>query len=211
LNAGYAVRNAGTPPTSTITVGTQGNHNLQVNENVWLDFITTAGSANADAEFTVASIIDEDHFTIVVPDSTLTPETISTLNVFPLVAPPLTRSGNVKFEQSKFDVGRSDNDLAQTPLNSPTVFNFFAPDYQFPGSLAANSITTPEFQLTTDTNVVTLTNTIASAILSSNNTNGLTSYRNGSNAITMDLSPYMTPRRRRTPPFLRSSTSSPIS
>src|SRR3712207_7319889 len=46
------------------------------------------------------------------------------------------------------------------------------------------------FQLTTDTNVVTLTNTISGAILSSNNPNGLTSYRNGSGAVTMDLSPY---------------------
>jgi uncharacterized protein (DUF1800 family) len=192
FTAGYTVRNAGTPATSTITVGTQGNHNLRVNEPVWLDFPAANGSTAPDGEFVVASIIDEDHFSIVIPNSSLVQETQTGMGVYPLVGPPITRSGNVRFEQSKFDPGRSDSDLGQTPLNSPTVFNFFAPDYRYPGSLATNNVTTPEFQLTTDTNVVTLTNTVASAILSSNNTNGLTSYRNGSNAITMDLSPYMT-------------------
>ncbi len=192
LGAGVTVRNLGTPPTSTIAVGTQGNHNLQVNEHVWLDFSAPNGSTNTDAEFAVSTIVDEDHFTIIVPNSSLTVETTNGLVVYALVPPPVTRSGSVRFEQSKFDAGRSDNDLAQTPLNAPTVFNFFAPDYRFPGTLAANNITTPEFQLTTDTNVVTLTNAIAGAILSSNNTNGLTSYRTGSGAITMDLSPYMT-------------------
>ncbi|HEX8280759.1 MAG TPA: DUF1800 family protein, partial [Chthoniobacterales bacterium] len=112
--------------------------------------------------------------------------------LYMLVPPPLTRSGSVAINQSKFDVNSSNSDLGQTPLDSPTVFNFFFPDYKHPGSLAANNITTPEFQLTTDTNVVTLTNAVAASILSSANTNGLTSYRTGGNAITMDLSPYMT-------------------
>jgi uncharacterized protein (DUF1800 family) len=192
LNAGYTVRNPGNPPNATISIGTQGNHNLQVNDHVWLDFPAAGGSTNPDGEYTITSIGDEDHLTIVLPGTTLTVETNSGLTVYPLVPPPVTRSGNVRFEQSKFDPGSSDSDLGQTPLNAPTVFNFFSPDYRYPGTLAANNITTPEFQLTTDTGVVALTNAIAGAILSSNNTNGLTSYRSGNNAITMDLSPYMT-------------------
>ncbi|HEX8678702.1 MAG TPA: DUF1800 family protein, partial [Chthoniobacterales bacterium] len=156
-NVGYAVRNAGTPVTSTITVASAANHNLKVNDHVWIDFNAAQGSVNTDAEFTVASIIDEDHFTIAVPNSTMTQETISTSTVYMLVPPPLTRSGNVALNQSKFDVGYSNNDLNQTPLDAPTVFNFFFPDFKHPGTLAANNITTPEFQLTTDTNVVTLT------------------------------------------------------
>ena len=192
ISGGYSIKNVGSPPTATITVGTFGNHNLQVNDHVWLDFVASSGSVNTDAEFTIASVVDEDHFTIVVPNSTITTETISSLNVYLLVPPPLTRSGNMQFEVSKYDVNYSDSDLTQTPLNSPTVFNFFLPDYRYPGSLSNNNITTPEFQLTSDTNVVTLTNTIASAILSSSNTNGLTSYRGGGGTITMDLSPYMT-------------------
>ncbi len=192
LTAGYAVRNLGTPPTSTITVGTFGNHNLKVNDHVWLDFPAASGAVNSDAEFTVSSIVDEDHFTIVLPSSTLTQETLNTSVLYPLVPPPLTRSGSVKLEESKYNVGFSDSDLTQTPLNAPTVFNYFFPDYKYPGNLAANNVTTPEFQLTTDTNVVTLTNAISSAILSSSNANGLTSYRGGDSRITMDLSPYMT-------------------
>ena len=192
LTAGEAVKNVGTPVTSTITVGTYGNHNLQVNDHVWLDFSASSGSGNTDAEFTVASIVDEDHFTIVVPNSTMKSESISTSILYPLLAPSLNRAGNVRFEESKYDVGYSEAYLLQTPLNSTTVFNFYFPDYKYPGSLAANNITVPEFQLTSDTNVVVLTNSIAGAILSSGNTNGLTSYRAGGGTITLDLSPYQT-------------------
>ncbi|MDQ6624223.1 MAG: hypothetical protein M3Y86_12175, partial [Verrucomicrobiota bacterium] len=136
----------------------------------------------------------EDHFTIVVPNSTMVSETLNSMTVYLLVPPPLSRSGNVKFEASKYDAGYTNAYLLQTPLNSPTVFNFYYPDYKYPGAIAANNVTTPEFQLTTDTNVITLTNTVASAIVGAGNTNGngLTSYRNGTGTITMDLSPYMT-------------------
>ncbi|MGZ5521551.1 MAG: DUF1800 family protein [Chthoniobacterales bacterium] len=194
LSGGYAIKNSGSPSVATITVGTFGNHNLQVNDKVWMDFSPSSGSLNTDAEFTVSSIVDEDHFTIVVPNpsGTIKSETLSTLTVYMLVPPPLTRSGNVSFQTSKYDVGFS-TDLLMTPLNSPTVFNFYYPNFEYPGTLSANNVTTPEFQLTTDTNVITLTNTLASAILSSSNTNGLTSYRSGGGSITMDLSPYMTP------------------
>ena len=191
LAAGYTIKNAGSPATSTISVATAANHNLQVNDHVWLAFIP-GSSVNAPADFTVASIVDPDHFTISVPNSALTAETSSTLNVYMLVPPPLTRSGSVAFNQSKFDVNYSNSDLGQTPLDAPTVFNFFAPNFEYPGTLSANNVTTPEFQLTTDSNIATLTNAIAGAILQSGNTNGLTSYRNGGNTITMDLSPYLT-------------------
>ena len=192
LTAGEGVRNVGTPPTSTVTVSTYGNYNLKVNDHVWLDFSASSGSVNTDGEFAVASIVDEDHFTIVVPNSTMASETINAAVIYMLVPPPLARSGNIRFEASKYDVGYSESYLLQTPLNSTTVFNFYFPDYKYPGNLAANNITVPEFQLTSDTNVVVLTNTIAGSILSSGNTNGLTSYRNGGGTVTMDLSPYMT-------------------
>ncbi len=193
LSAGYSVRNSGTPTTSTITVGTFGNHNLQVNDHVWLHFIPGSGSLNTtDVELVVASVVDEDHFTIVVPNSTMKSETSNSLTVYMLTPPPLTRSGSVQFQTSNYDVGATESYLLMSPLNSPTVFNFYFPTFQYPGTLSAANVTTPEFQLTTDTNVITLTNTIAGSILGSSNTNGLTSYRNGGGTITMDLSPYMT-------------------
>ena len=38
-----------------------------------------------------------------------------------------------------------------------------------------------------------LTNAISTSILSASNTNGYTSFKNGSGALTIDLGPYMTP------------------
>ena len=194
VSAGYSIKNSGSPATATITVGTFANHNLQANDHVWLHFFPASGSLNADAEFVVSSIVDEDHFTIVVsnPSNTIKSETLNSLTVYMLVAPPLSRSGTVQFQTSTYNVGLSGSDLLMTPLNAPTVFNFYYPSFQYPGSLSAANVTTPEFQLTTDTNVITLTNTLAAAFLASNNANGLTSYRNNG-TITMDLSPYMTP------------------
>jgi hypothetical protein len=40
-------------------------------------------------------------------------------------------------------------------MYSPTVFNFFRPDYQFPGTLAAAGLVAPEFQLANENTVVT--------------------------------------------------------
>ena len=53
-------------------------------------------------------------------------------------------------------------------------------------------MTTPEFQLTNDSNTMVLTNAISSSILSASNPNGYTSFKSGGGALTMDLSPYMT-------------------
>jgi hypothetical protein len=67
----------------------------------------------------------------------------------------------------------------------------------YPGSLANNGMTTPEFQLTTDTSIVNLTNTLAFTFLGTGggngNTSGLCSYSNGSGKITMNLGAYQTP------------------
>jgi hypothetical protein len=79
-------------------------------------------------------------------------------------------------------------------LNSPTVFNFFFPDYQFPGPLTTAGLTTPEFQLTSDTTLAWQMNFIEGGLLGNgNNTNGLSSFNNGGGAIVLDLGPWMTP------------------
>jgi uncharacterized protein (DUF1800 family) len=109
--------------------------------------------------------------------------------IFPLVAPPWTRSGAVSLPGSSFYVNNTDADLAQTPLGADTVFNFFYPGYKYPGTLTVNNVTTPEFQLTTDSNIVNLTNAIDSAILSSANTDGLSTYKTG--CVNFNLLPYM--------------------
>jgi uncharacterized protein (DUF1800 family) len=51
-----------------------------------------------------------------------------------------------------------DDSLGQKPLDSPTVFNFFEPNYAQPGAIAAAGLVAPEFQITTDTTVVSSIN-----------------------------------------------------
>ncbi len=48
--------------------------------------------------------------------------------------------------------------LFQAALRAPTVFNFFEPDFTFPGTLAAAGLYSPEFQLFTDTTAITIPN-----------------------------------------------------
>jgi len=78
----------------------------------------------------------------------------------------------VTINQSTFNLGSTEGTLTQSPLNTPTVFNFFLPDYKFPGSLSNNGVNSPEFQLTTDTNVVSLTNSVANMSIGTGGGNG---------------------------------------
>jgi hypothetical protein len=44
--------------------------------------------------------------------------------------------------------------LAQNPLRSPTVFNFFKPDFSLPGPVATAGLASPEFQIFTETSAI---------------------------------------------------------
>ncbi len=46
--------------------------------------------------------------------------------------------------------------LGQAALRSPSVFNFFLPDYRPPGELSALGLAAPEFQITTDTTIASV-------------------------------------------------------
>jgi hypothetical protein len=56
------------------------------------------------------------------------------------------------------------NSLAQASLRSPTVFNFFEPGYVHPGLLASAGLVAPEFQITTETTIVRLSNEMRTAV-----------------------------------------------
>ena len=170
-----------------ITVSTAASHSLNPGDTVYIDF--TSGTA-PDGQYQVVATPDSDHFTVVSPVSTS--QTQPTLTVYPLVAPPLVRSGNVTLQSGTWNIGSSDGDLTQTPLRSPTVFNFFFPDYKFPGILASAGLTTPEFQLTSDTEVAHQMNFLYNGILVASNPNGLTGFRSGNGAIALDVGPWMT-------------------
>jgi len=111
--------------------------------------------------------------------------------IFPLVAQPTTRSGAVNSLPSTYNMGNTTSDLDQSPLNSPTVFNFFLPDFKFPGTLASQGLTTPEFQDTAETTVVRQSNFILNGLFNPANTNGISSFKGGTNALVLDLSYWM--------------------
>ena len=181
----YTITNTGTKFTFIF----YNNHNLSVGDRFYV-VVPDADSVQVDSrEWTVATVEDENRIT-VTPPGAMNNETGRAVTFYPQVPPPFSRSGSVALAASKFDMRNTNASLGQTPLNAPTVFNFFYPDYQFPGTLAAANATTPEFQLTTDTNIVNLTNTINATILSSGNAQGLSSFANG--AILLDLGAYMT-------------------
>lgn len=54
--------------------------------------------------------------------------------------------------------GTGSGSFQQTPLKSPTVFNFFEPDYVFLGDTGNAGLYGPEFQITSETSVVNTAN-----------------------------------------------------
>ncbi len=172
-----------------------GPHNLVPGNRFWLVLPATDSLQVKTGEWTVLSVVDANRVTVTPPappagSPTLLNETGRSVTFYPLAAPPLDRAGNVALAASKFDMRNTNGSLAQTPLDAPTVFNFFYPDFLLPGPLAQANVTTPEFQLTTDSNIVNLTNTVNAMVLSSANTKGLSSFSGG--AILLDFGAYMT-------------------
>ncbi|HOX58407.1 MAG TPA: DUF1800 family protein [Candidatus Paceibacterota bacterium] len=173
---------------TNITVSCSSQHGLSVGEAVLLKFST--GTAPPGV-YQVAAVPDPTRFAVVATNSAS--QTRGGFNAYPLSPPPLTRAGLLGLQQSTWNLGNTDANLTQTPLRSPTVFNYFFPDYKFPGVLAAAGLTTPEFQLTSDTEVAVQMNFLANGILNNgNNTNGLSSFTSGDGDIVLDIGPWMT-------------------
>ncbi len=196
LTSGYNV--TGNAGAQSITIQTSGNHNLVATDGVQLKFlVANSPVAAASAVYQVTSVVGPNSFKVAVPATpTITngSQGSSSVTVYPLKGSQWTRSGTVKVELSTWGIGSTPSNLNQTPLNATTVFNYFYPDYQYPGPMAQAGMTTPEFQLTNDSNTMNLTNLITQGTLTNNagNNNGYISFF-GSNSITMDLAPYMTP------------------
>jgi hypothetical protein len=55
--------------------------------------------------------------------------------------------------------GGFQGNFGENPLESPTVFNFFLPDYQQPGTFSNNNLYSPEFQITNASSTYTTANT----------------------------------------------------
>lgn len=187
LSGGYVVSNGGSA-SNRIRVIASTHHGLQPGDAVRIDF--QSGSAT-DGVYVVSGVADERGFYVETTGVANTVE--STLVAFPLLAPRFTRNGTVTLRYHTWEMNNTDSELAQTPLNSPSVFNFFLPDFKFPGVLASAGLTTPEFQLSGDSSVANQNNFLAGGLINSQSTNtsGLGSFKSGSEAITINLGPWM--------------------
>ena len=177
---------------TNVTFTCPGAHGLVSNQFIFVNFTTATPKA---AQYQVLGIPDASHFVIGVTNSTS--QTQSGLYIYPLTMPPLNRSGAVSLQFSTWNLGYTDSgstyNLAQSPLSANTVFNFFFPNFAFPGALAAAGLTTPEFQLTSDTSVALQMNFLGGGVLNNTaNTNGLSSFTGGDGDIVLDLGPWMT-------------------
>ena len=177
---------------TNLTVSCLGAHGLALNQTIYIN----ANSASiTPGQYLVRTIPDATHFTFAVTNSAT--QTASSFNLYPFGAPPLNRSGTVVAQMNTWKMDYTDQNgtfnLSQSPLRSPTVFNYFFPEYSFPGALSSAGLTTPEFQLTSDTSVALQMNFLQAGILGNGaNTNGLTSYNQGNGAIVLDVSAWMT-------------------
>lgn len=68
------------------------------------------------------------------------------------VAPGASTNGRV------FQYSHPDNQFGQRPLGAPSVFNFFRPDFAQPGEVRDAGLVSPEFQIHTDTQLVSAPN-----------------------------------------------------
>ena len=76
----------------------------------------------------------------------------------------LWRAMHASSSDGRYREWNADYYLGQAALRSPTVFNFFLPDYSPPGELYALGLSAPEFQITTDTSVASIANALDSKI-----------------------------------------------
>jgi uncharacterized protein (DUF1800 family) len=182
------------PNDRRVTMDTNVNHELSVGDHVWINFYDGNPKPN-DIEAVVESVVDLNTWTFLAPSAGTNLSTLQALDQvyqFPLKALPLTRNGNVGSRPSTFAMGETTTTLQQSPISSPTVFNFFLPDFKYPGALASQGITTPEFQLTAETTAISQANYIYNGVFNpTSNTSGLSSFSSGNNSLVMDTSPWM--------------------
>ncbi|MDW8479452.1 MAG: DUF1800 family protein [Xanthomonadales bacterium] len=70
----------------------------------------------------------------------------------------LWRALNARSRDGRIREGWPEYYGAQAVLRSPTVFNFFLPDYALPGEIAQAGLVSPEFQIATDPYIIRMHN-----------------------------------------------------
>ena len=72
----------------------------------------------------------------------------------------LWRAFNANPGHAEFDYGWIANRLSQGPLQSPSVFNFFSPDFSQSGAIRDAGLLSPEFQLMNESSIIDLTSAL---------------------------------------------------
>jgi len=72
----------------------------------------------------------------------------------------LWRAFDAKPDHPGFNYGWIENRLAQAPLQSPTVFNFFSPDFSQNGEIRDRKLVSPEFQIHNESTIIAITSTL---------------------------------------------------
>ena len=78
----------------------------------------------------------------------------------------LLRGFGASSPDGKFSVRGANSAFAEEAMHSPTVFNFFTPDYEAPGAIAQAGLKSPEFEITTETTTISIANYLRTAIYS---------------------------------------------
>jgi hypothetical protein len=174
---------------NVIMLTCQTTHGQSANATITFDFTQNSGTGTpAETTYSIASVIDDYQFTVAASDSTNRTGTFAGA----FSNPTLVRSGNLTGGFSDYTLGLTDTELGQTPMSSPTVFNFYLPDYQHPGALGNAGLITPEFQLSSETNVINQANFLGNGIFNpTSNSTILSSFRQGQGDIVIDLRPWM--------------------
>lgn len=68
-----------------------------------------------------------------------------------------------------FNYSWVESELAQAPLNAPSVFNFFRPDYSQPGEISERGLVSPEFEILDESSIITITSRLLASVVWSHN------------------------------------------
>ncbi len=74
------------------------------------------------------------------------------------------RENNGTLSLNRLRFRGSDREMGQRPYGSFSVFNFYRPDYQQPGEIKNNDLIAPEFQIMTDSQLVSSTSRLSGSI-----------------------------------------------
>ena len=196
-SGGYSM--AATNATVAITCAT--NHHLISGDMAYFSFTPVSGQTTSPTSgLYPVTVVDDTNLTITNSAGALTSSRSGTIVMSPQ-NPILSFSGNASTACSNYAVGDTETDLGQTPMRSPTVFNFYMPDYQFPGTLATNKMVTPEFQLSSDTNVIRQSNFIYEGIFKPSGNSPISSFRSGNGTLALDFTKWLGNRPSTTVPW----------